>query len=299
MLPSRAEHLIEELEVLEREPHIHLERFARNLERNGWSFGLADCANDGSEGKHHNNGPNVPAFWGRMPERAKQTRSIIRSNIRLGRPLFGHHNVNQQRPITYEAARTRLPAASHIAGSSGTTDAYGTREARDVASGVPYRRVALNDRRLWDTRGQIVPARGSERCRRRPISLGRPERPGVMGRARPARPHAGPGRYKRLRGDSFDHAYRAMAAAELEALASATASPEAAVALKLHKPETATADANPKEPWQVAAESGAWKYTVQVLPGLEIVIAKDASPLARRLARQFIADGGVGKPDAR
>ena len=34
-----------------------------------------------------------------------------------------------------------------------------------------------------------------------------------------------------------------------------------------------------------------------VLPGLEIVIAKDASPLARRLARQFIADC-VGKPDA-
>jgi DNA-binding transcriptional MerR regulator len=104
-------------------------------------------------------------------------------------------------------------------------------------------------------------------------------------------------REKRLRGDAFDRAYRAMAAAELEALASATASPEAAVALKLHKPETATADATPKEPWQVATESGAWKYTVQVLPGLEIVIAKDASPLARRLARQFIADC-VGKPDA-
>ena len=45
------------------------------------------------------------------------------------------------------------------------------------------------------------------------------------------------------------------------------------------------------------ASSGHRAANVQVLPGLEIVIAKDASPLARRLARQFIADC-LGKPDA-
>jgi len=122
-----------------------------------------------------------------MPERAKQTRSIIRSNVRLGRPLFGHHNVDQKKPITYEAGRTRLPevshnagspgttggygtreacspgprlrtspVASHNAGSPGTTDTYGTREAQDVAEGVPDRWVARHDRRLWDMRGQLA-----------------------------------------------------------------------------------------------------------------------------------------------
>lgn len=96
-------------------------------------------------------------------------------------------------------------------------------------------------------------------------------------------------RAKRLRGADLDRAFREMASDQLEALATATATPEAAAKLGLVKPEVAAA-ATEKEPWQVATQSGAWKYTVQVLPGLELVIAKDASPLARKLARQFITE---------
>lgn len=94
-------------------------------------------------------------------------------------------------------------------------------------------------------------------------------------------------RARRLRADALERAYRAMSAAELDALAATVAKDAASTALGFAAKPSAPEE---REPWQDHAASGEWWFRVQVLKGLEITIGKDASPLARRLARQFITD---------
>ncbi len=106
-------------------------------------------------------------------------------------------------------------------------------------------------------------------------------------------------RAQRLRAEEFKRAYTSMSAADMEALAGRVASEAASRALGLATQPVVPAAAAEREPWQDASNAGAWWFHVKLLPGLELSVGKDASPLARRLARQFITDCvGAGNPDA-
>jgi hypothetical protein len=110
-------------------------------------------------------------------------------------------------------------------------------------------------------------------------------------------------RAERLRGEAFDRVYRGLSAAELEARAGRVGSEAARRALGLAGASGAAGGAATSgaaasavdeggmgAPWQVARPEGRWWFRVPVLPGLELLLNEQSSPLVRRLAKQFISD---------